>query len=302
MLSTLAAKLATMSGGSFDRVIQVIQKQIEIVDMEQAADDKKYTWCKSESEKNAQSIKMKQDEITDLTAQIGNLDADLHLLKDEAMTITKEIDELDRLVADAARQRADEASAFDQGIAELKAAQQALVKAIQVMEGFYGQQAMLQAQAQATARGQDQSGVSYYEGGDPAPETPSGEYKGAAGGRNILKLLAQLGEDLVKEEEMQRKDEETAKTAFDQLQAQTATNRKLKSDQLLMRKEQIARLTQQQDGFSSDLDSANALLSELEARELDLAKSCFIVPMYDRRKKLRGGDREAMEKAIAILS
>merc|ERR1719359_1600552 len=120
---------------------------------------------------------------------------------------------------------------------------------------------MLQAQgqAQAAARGQDQSGVSYYEGGDPAPETPSGEYKGAAGGRNILKLLAQLGEDLVKEEEMQRKDEETAKTAFDQLQAQTATNRKLKSDQLLMRREQIARLTQTQDGFSSDLDAANTL-------------------------------------------
>merc|ERR1719299_396922 len=101
------------------------------------------------------------------------------------MTITKEIDELDRLLDDAARQRADEASAFDQGIAELKAAQQALVKAIQVMEGFYGQQAMLQAQAQAqaAARGQDVNGVSYYEGGDPAPETPSGDYTGAAGGK-----------------------------------------------------------------------------------------------------------------------
>ena len=46
---------------------------------------------------------------------------------------------------------------------------------------------------------------------------------------------------------MQRKDEETAKAAYGQLQAQTATNRKLKSDQRLMRREQIARLTQQQD-------------------------------------------------------
>jgi DNA repair exonuclease SbcCD ATPase subunit len=304
MLNQLAMKLATMSGGSFDRVIQVIKKQIEIVDMEQASDDKKYKWCKSETDKNAQSIKMKGDQIEDLRAQIGNLDADLHLLKDEATTISKEIDELDRLLDDAARQRADEASAFDQHVAELKAAQQALVKAIQVMEGFYGQQALLQAQAQAVAaaRGQDQNGVSYYEGAEPAPETPSGEYKGAAGGKNILKLLAELGEDLVKEEEMQRKDEETAKTAFGQLQAQTGTNRKLKSDQRLMRKEQIARLTQQQDGFISDLDSATTLLSELKARELDLAKNCFIVPMYDRRKSLRGGDREAMEKAISILS
>merc|ERR1719326_680634 len=174
MLTQLATKLATMSGGSFDRVIQVIKKQIEIVDMEQAADDKKYNWCKAENEKNAQAIKVKQDQITDLSAQIGNLDADLHLLKDEAKTISKEIDELDRLLDDAARQRADEASAFDQGIAELKAAQQALVKAIQVMEGFYGKQALLQAQAQAAAaaHGQDNSGVSYYEGADPAPQTP----------------------------------------------------------------------------------------------------------------------------------
>jgi len=300
MLSQLAAKLATMSGGNFDRVIQVIKKQIEIVDMEQASDDQKFKWCKEETEKNAQAQKMKQDEVTDLTAQIGNLDADLHLLKDEAMTITKEIDELDRLLEDAARQRAEESSAFDSGIAELKAAQQALVKAIQVLEGYYGQQALLQAQAQAqaAARVSDQ----YYVNGDPAPPTPSGSYDGAAGGKSILKLLAQLGEDLVHEEEMQRKDEETAKAAYGQLQAQTATNRKLKSDQRLMRREQIARLTQQQDGFSSDLDAANALLGELRSREVDLAKNCFIVQQYDRRKSLRGGDREAMEKAIGILS
>jgi hypothetical protein len=302
MLTQLAMKLAAISGGSFDRVIQVIKKQIEIVDMEQASDDKKYNWCMSETEKNKQTQKVKQDEINDLTAQIGNLDADLHLLKDETTTIAKEIDELDRLLDDAARQRADEASAFDSGIAELKAAQQALVKAIQVMEGFYGQQALLQAQAQAAAAAHSQVADSYYEGADPPPQTPSGEYTGAAGGKNILKLLAQLGEDLVKEEEMQRKDEETAKKAFEQLQAQTGTNRKLKSDQRLMRREQIARLTQTQDGFSSDLDAATTLLGELRARELDLAKNCFIVPQYDRRKKLRGGDREAMEKAIGILS
>merc|ERR1719421_1039857 len=106
----LATKLATMSGGSFDRVISVIKKQIEI-------DDKKFKWCKHENEKNAQSMKVKGDEITDLEAQIGNLDADLHLLKDEAKTISKELDEIDRLLEDAARQRSDEASAFDQAIA-----------------------------------------------------------------------------------------------------------------------------------------------------------------------------------------
>merc|ERR1719199_1893435 len=186
MLNQLAMKLATMSGGSFDRVIQVIKKQIEIVDMEQAADDQKYKWCKTENAKNSQSIKVKEDQITDLSAQIGNLDADLHLLKDEATTISKEIDEIDRLLEDAARQRADEASAFDKGIAELKAAQQALVKAIQVLEGYYGQQALLQAQAQAAAaaHAQDQGGVSYYEDADPAPATPSGEYTGAAGAKS----------------------------------------------------------------------------------------------------------------------
>ena len=37
----------------------------------------------------------------------------------------------------------------------------------------------------------------YYVNGDPAPPTPSGSYDGAAGGKSILKLLAQLGEDLV---------------------------------------------------------------------------------------------------------
>jgi septal ring factor EnvC (AmiA/AmiB activator) len=283
-------------------VIQVINKQIEIIDMEQADDDQKFTWCKSEGAKLAQTQKVKKDEIADLTAQIGNIDGDLKMLKDEASTLAKETDELDRLLADAGRQRADESSSFDEGIAELKAAQQALVKAIQVLEGFYGQQALLQAE---TAARQPQSNVQisteYYEGSDPPP-TPTGDYTGAPGGQNILKLLATLGEDLVKEEEMQRKDEETAKEAYNALAAQTATNRKLKSEQLLMRREQIATLEQNQDMLTNDLDSAKELLGELRSRELDLAKDCYILDEYDRRKSLRGGEREAMNKAIQILS
>jgi septal ring factor EnvC (AmiA/AmiB activator) len=302
VLAQLAARLGSMDGGSFDRVIQVINKQIEIIDMEQADDDQKFTWCKSEGAKLAQTQKVKKDEIADLTAQIGNIDGDLKMLKDEASTLAKETDELDRLLADAGRQRADESSSFDEGIAELKAAQQALVKAIQVLEGFYGQQALLQAE---TAARQPQSNVQisteYYEGSDPPP-TPTGDYTGAPGGQNILKLLATLGEDLVKEEEMQRKDEETAKEAYNALAAQTATNRKLKSEQLLMRREQIATLEQNQDMLTNDLDSAKELLGELRSRELDLAKDCYILDEYDRRKSLRGGEGEAMKKAIQILS
>lgn len=314
LLAQLALKLESMSGQSFERVIQVINKQIEIIDMEQAEDDKKKTWCESEIQKNTQSIEAKIVEKKDFEAQIGNNDADLTLLRDEVAQMAKEIDEIGRMLDDARRQREEEASSFDTTMAELKTAQTALVKAIQVLEGFYGQQALLQQQAEMNSAMQEQTQVNqlvdqqtsagYYETGTAVqqPATPSGEYKGAAGGRSILKLLGTIGEDLVHEEEARRADEGEAKRAFSELQAQTAMNTKLKQEQLIVRREQIARLEQTREGFQSDADAAIALINELKARKLDLDKNCYILEQYDRRQKLRKGERDAMEKAIQILS
>lgn len=313
LLAQLALKLEGMSGQSFERVIQVINKQIEIIDMEQAEEDKKKTWCEGETTKNAQTIETKLAEKKDFEAQIGNTEADITLLRDEVAQMAKEIDDIRRMLDDAGRQRADEASSFDSTMAELKTAQTALVKAIQVLEGFYGQQSLLQAQAaMGTALKQQtqvnqlvdqQASAGYYETGqtDP-PATPEGEYKGAAGGRSILKLLGTIGQDLVHEEEARRKDDEEAKTAFGQLQAQTAMNTQLKQEQLIVRREQIARLEQTREGFLGDADVAQALVNELKSRKLDLEKNCWILEQYDRRQKLRSGERDAMQKAIQILS
>merc|ERR1719482_2467991 len=91
-------------------------------------------------------------------------------------------------------------------MAELKTAQTALVKAIQVLEGFYGQQSLLQQQSAAANAMRQQTQVNQLvdqqaSAGSYAgkPATPDGEYQGAAGGRSILKLLGNIGQDLVLE-------------------------------------------------------------------------------------------------------
>jgi len=310
LLAQLALKLEGMSAeGKFERVIQVIQQQITIIDMEQGEDDKKMTWCKDETARNKEAIELKTKEKADFEAQIGNTNADLTLLKDEASSIAKEMDEIRRQLDDAGRQRGDERSSFDTTMAELKTAQTALVKAIQVLEGFYGQQSLLQQQSAAANAMRQQTQVNQlvdqqasaggYEG---KPSTPDGEYKGAAGGRSILKLLGNLGQDLVHEEEARRAAEKEAQETYDQLVGQTQVNIKLKSDQLLQRREQMARLEQTRDQFQSDSDDALNLINELKKRELDLAKNCYILETYAKRKEMRGGERNAMEHAIQILS
>jgi len=310
LLAQLAVKLEGMSAeGKFERVIQVIQKQIQIIDMEQGEDDKKMTWCKEETARTTDAIALKQKEKADFEAQIGNTNADLTLLKDEVSSLAKETDEIRRQLDDAGRQRGDERSSFDTMMAELKTAQTALVKAIQVLEGFYGQQSLLQQQSAAASAMRQQTQVNQlvdqqasagsYEG---KPSTPDGAYKGAAGGRSILKLLGSIGQDLVHEEEARRASEKEAQETYDQLVAQTQVNTKLKQDQLLQRREQIARLEQTRDQFQSDSDDALNLINELKKRQLDLAKNCYILETYAKRKEMRGNERNAMEHAIQILS
>lgn len=303
MLGLLAMKLNSMSGQSFDRVIQVIRKQIEIIDMEQGQDNAKKKWCVEEEAKTVSAIQLKEQEGKDVKVQLGAVEGELTQLKGEAGELTSAVAELDAQVGDATRNRADEARVFDQTIAELKTAQRALVKAIQVLEAFYGQQAAEQeALVQEQRARAAEAAREVIPGAGEAPSTPSGAYEGSAAGSKILQLLAMVGEDLVHQEEVSREEEKGAQKELATFQQQTALARKMKSEQLMSRREQMARLEQAALGLEGDVEEAGAAQKALQERRIDLAQSCGIVQQYEKRREMRAAERDAMGKAISILS
>merc|ERR1719408_307497 len=103
-------------------------------------------------------------------------------MEGELKGLQQEQREMKQQLDTAQRNRDDEARV------EVKTAQQALVKAIQVLEQVYGPASFVQQAQQAQSRGE--------------------------GGKAIVAMLAQIGEDLVKQEDTMRTNEQKAKEAF----------------------------------------------------------------------------------------
>lgn len=289
-LQLLATKLTSMSGQDFGRVIQVIGKQVEMADLEQKQDDEKYAWCKHEVSQNNEMMQVKHQEITDLTAQLGSADSDRKLLEDEVGTLQKEERELKDQLHTAQQNREEEQQTCDHTIVEVKTAQQALVKAIQVLEQVYGP-ALLQTKVGGGLEQEQQSASVDRSGGDRQ-----------GGGKAIVAMLAQIGEDLVAQESQLRAEEQKAQEAFVKFTSETDMSLKLKASQLVTRQSEIARLEQAGMQFGSDIDAANELVRTLEGRRDQLAGACGLLQTYEERKSLRAADKGAMLKAIEILS
>merc|ERR1719284_110675 len=109
---------------------------------------------------------------------------------------------------EATKTRLEEQRNYDGELVELKEAQQALYKAIKVLQAVYGEEkALLQ---QRTMQARSSGNV------PPPPETWTGPYEGQEGGKNILQMLAEIGEDLVKQVEEAKTEEEEAKKTYEQ--------------------------------------------------------------------------------------
>merc|ERR1719310_487476 len=136
----------------------------------------------------------------------------------------------------------------------------------------------------------------------PAPETWTTPYTGQGGGKNILQMLAEIGEDLVHQEEEAKKEEEEAKAAYEQNMKDYDEDTRLKQEQLVSRSALKAKLELQKENFESDLDACLEALESLRAQRVELAGSCnFILKHHGERKQLRDAEIANMGEAIKVL-
>merc|ERR1719326_832536 len=127
----------------------------------------------------------------------------------------------------------------------------------------------------------------------PAPDTWTEPYEGQEGGKNILQMLAEIGEDLVRQQEEAKKEEEEAKKTYEQNMKDYDEDTRLKQEMLVSNSALKA---------EGDLDAVEEALDSLRAQRLELAGSCnFIVKNHAERKKLRGAEVANMKEAIQVL-
>jgi hypothetical protein len=296
-LSQLASKVKLLLDGgmtkeNFHAIVAVVQQTITVMGMEQKEDDDHLSWCNSEIAQCEAGTQMNEEEEKNLKVAIEGYDNQLQTVNAMIAQLKKEMAEIVVQRNDATKTRLEEQRNYDSELVELKEAQQALYKAIKVLQEVYGEQKALLQQRTAQARGNV----------PPAPETWTAPYEGQEGGKNILQMLAEIGEDLVKQEDEAKKEEEEAKKTFDQNMKDYDEDTRLKQEQLVSNSALKAKLELQRETAEGDLDSVEEALDSLRAQRLELAGSCnFIIKNHAERKRLRAAEVGNMNEAISVL-
>merc|ERR550514_559198 len=117
--------------------------------MEEANEEAEHKgFCDAEMGTNKNTRDQKTEEVAELTAKAEKLSADIAKLGEEVALLGEEIATIDAEVGKATAERTAEKEKNTATIAEAKVAQQATMKALQVLREFYDKAAEATALAQ----------------------------------------------------------------------------------------------------------------------------------------------------------
>merc|ERR1719330_2023973 len=133
----IALALQGKSGGTFDKVIGMIDEMVAILAEEQKADDEKKVYCESELDKMEDQKKSLERKVDDLGAAIDDAKSMIETLTEEIESLADGIKALDKSVAEATENRKAENVAYKELMAADTAAEKLLSLAGNRLAKFY---------------------------------------------------------------------------------------------------------------------------------------------------------------------
>merc|ERR1719399_740543 len=187
---------------AFTKVKQAIDDMIAELLKQKEEEIKLKDYCVNGFNENEKQTNQKEREKTDLTTLIEDLTMQIDELKKAIQTLKAEISEMQVQLKRAGEDREKENKEFQGVVAEQRATQVLLTKALSVLEGFYGKQkALLQHKKQEPA------------GPPPPPSFKAYKKSNASGG--VMGMIQQIIEDAKAMEAEAIKGEEDAQKAYE---------------------------------------------------------------------------------------
>merc|ERR1719498_1896103 len=122
---------------AFTKVKKAIDDMIATLKVQQEDEVKKNDWCKDEIQENEMTTAKTSDHKSDLEAKIASLEDKIKTLGDELEVAAKSIDELQVNLQRASQDRKVENVEFQKTIADQRAVQEVLAKALDKLANFY---------------------------------------------------------------------------------------------------------------------------------------------------------------------
>merc|ERR1719161_2059922 len=293
-LMTLAMKIKL---DAFTKVKQAIDDLVAELEKQQEDEIKKKDYCVDSFNENEKQTNDFTRQKTDLETLIEDLTMKIEELVEQIKTLKKEVLENQTAMKKAGEDRDKENKEFQQTVAEQRATQILLTKALDVLKGFY-EKSMIQKEALLQLK---------HKNGQPAGPPPPGGFKKGQGqggaAKGVMAMITQIVEDAKAMEVEALKGEDDALKAYEV--SVTATNLSIeeKSKEIVTKSETLAQTQAAKTEALEQKAEVEAELESLEAENADLHKECdYLLKNFDVRQTARGEEIEALKQAKAILS
>jgi len=322
-LDFIALALRGKSGGTFDKVIGMIDEMVGILLEEQKADDEKKVYCEKELDVTEDQKKSLEHKVDDLGAALEDTTSMIATLTDEIEALVDSIKALDKSVAEATENRKEENVAYKELMAADTAAEQLLSMAANRLAKFYTpklyvappKQELSAEQRIAVNMGSEaaptepamfmqiqQHGVASVAP-PPPPETWGAYKKKGEEHGGVVAMLNMLKADLEKEMQEATVDEKDAQSEYETMMAESAEKRTLDSKTLADKESSKADLEEKSlklgEEKTATMKEVLATADTLKSLHLECD---WLVSNFEVRKDARAGEVDALKKAKAVLS
>jgi len=279
-LSTLAV---TASLDSFTVIKKAMDKMLGDLKEEQENEVKFKAHCDKEIDATDQETFRKKEEKDDLETTIDKLDKLMTKLTEEIDAAKTHIADTEVAIKKASQVRESENAEFQTTVADQRATQEILARALGKLKEFYKKAALLQAKQE--------------------PPVKFNAYKTNAGASPVIGMIEQIigdsaaleKEAVVGEAEGQKAYELFVKDSNDLISELT--------ESISQKTKGRAAAKMDSETAKSDLDSTNGELEALAKYDADLHSDCdWVNKNFELRQKARMDEMEAIQQAKAILS
>jgi len=255
---------------------------------EKDADIKQKDFCNEKLNQNDQDQVLKARDIEKLDAKIQDLTSQIDELATAIAALEAEIKDMQVQLKRAGEDREIENSDFQQTVADQRATQTLLKKALGVLKGVYAKAALMQAKST-----------------DPAgPPPPPGfkTYKKAGGAGGVVGMLEQIISDAKTLEADAIKSETDAQTAYESFVKETNKSLDQKTRDITNKSDTKAQAEVDKTAAEEAREAALNEQQQLKNQEADLHKSCdFLLQNFDTKQAALDQEVEALGQVTAVL-
>jgi hypothetical protein len=283
-LSTLAVSVQL---DGFEKVKKVMDDLIAEMKKQHEEEVKFKAYCQEEFSGNEKATHAKAVEKKDLETTLDTLAAETAKLNTEIAEAKTNSAETELSIKEASEQREKENAEFQSTVADQRATQSILKKALARLEDFYkkglGKAALLQAKQE--------------------PPVKFNEYKDNAGSSPVMGLLEQIIEDSVTLETEATASETEAQTDYEGFVKKSNDLIASLSEAITTKTKAVATAMAETAEAEASKADAEAELESLAQILSDLHGECdFVVKNFEIRQKARLQEIEAIQGAKGILS